>query len=100
MSEWIIAVLIGAACGLVLGVKIARDSEAKQPLQGGPLARVFHYLACASLTGMLPFIIAGIIVGLAFLALFGTALGFLAVTAVLLILHAVFERGATASTAA
>jgi hypothetical protein len=96
MSDWLLAVLIGAACGLVIGVKIARDSHQKQPVQGGLLAQVFHYLACAGLTGMLPYIIAGIIVGLPFLKLFGTALGFLAVTAAFLLVYATFEnpRGA------
>ncbi len=92
MTEWVIAVLIGATIGLVIGVKIARDSNARQPVRGGVLAQVFHYLACAGLTGMLPFIITGIVVGLSFLALFGTAVGFLALTGVFLLAHAGFER--------
>jgi len=92
MSEWLIAILIGAAIGLALGVKIARDSNAKQPVRGGALAQVFHYLACAGLSGMLPFIITGIIVGLPFLKLFGTAVGFLAITGAFLLIHAGAER--------
>lgn len=92
MNDWLIAILIGAAIGLALGVKIARDSNAKQPVRGGALAGVFHYLACAGLSGMLPFIIAGIIVGLPFLKLFGTAVGFLAATAAFLLVHAGAER--------
>ncbi|MBN1565591.1 MAG: hypothetical protein JXA10_17230 [Anaerolineae bacterium] len=94
MSEWLIAIIIGAAFGLVVGAKIARDSSDAEPIQGGPLAELFHYLAGAGLSGMLPFIIAGIIVGLPFLKLFGTAVGFLALTAIFLLLHASFERGA------
>lgn len=97
MNEWVIAILIGAGCGLVLGIKIARDSNAKLAVKGGPLAQVFHYLASASLTGMLPYIIAGLIVGLSFLKLFGTAVGFLALTGIFLLIHAVFERTATAA---
>ncbi len=100
MTEWVIAVLIGVAIGLVIGVKIARDSNARQPVLGGVPAQVFHYLACAGLTGMLPFIIAGIVVGLSFLALFGTALGFLALTGVFLLVHAGFEAGAGSRSAA
>mgnify|MGYP005850078143 CR=1 FL=1 len=92
MTEWVIAVLIGVVIGLVIGVKIARDSNARQPVRGGVLAQVFHYLACAGLTGMLPFIITGIVVGLSFLALFGTAVGFLALTGLFLLAHAGFER--------
>lgn len=92
MTDWVIAVLIGAALGLVIGVKIARDSHARQPVRGGVVAKVFHYLACAGLTGMVPFIISGIVVGLSFLALFGTAVGFLALTGMFLLVHAGFER--------
>jgi hypothetical protein len=93
MSDWLIAVLIGAALGLLIGIKIARDSNARQPVRGGALAQTFHYLACSGLTGMLPFIITGIIVGLPALLLFGTAVGFLALTAVFLLLDAAIERG-------
>lgn len=94
MADWLIAFVIGIAFGIVIGIKIARDSNKKVPVRGGVLAQVFHYLACASLTGMVPFIIAGLVVGLAFLALFGTALGFLGVTALMLLIYAVIERKA------
>lgn len=94
MSDWLIAVLIGMAIGLVVGVKIARDSAKVQPITGGMLSDTFHYLACAGLTGILPFIITGIVLGLPFLTLFGTALGFLALTAMFLLLHASIERNA------
>lgn len=100
MNDWLIAVLIGAALGLVIGIKIARDSHAKQPVMGSLLAQVFHYLACAGLTGMVPFIITGIIVGLPFVRLFGTAVGFLALTAAFLLIHATFERTSDSPSAA
>ena len=61
MTEWLIAVIVGVAVGLLLGVKIARDSNKKQPVVGGPLAKTFHYLACAGLTGVLPFVITGLV---------------------------------------
>lgn len=92
MSDWLIAVLIGVAFGLVIGVKIARDSNTRLPVQGGPLAQIFHYLASVLLTAMLPYIITGIVVGLPFLTLFGTALGFLALTALSMLIYAVFEQ--------
>jgi hypothetical protein len=95
MENWLIAVLIGAALGLLFGIKIARDSNKKQPVHGGVLAQVFHYLACSGLGGMLPFIIAGVIVGLPFLALLGTAVGFLILTGVSLVVYATFEQVVT-----
>jgi ABC-type Fe3+ transport system permease subunit len=100
MTHWLIAVIIGLAIGLAIGVRIARESNRKQPVTGGPLAKVFHYLACSGLSTMLPFIIAGIVVGLSFLALFGTAIGFLALTGVCLLVYAGFERIAGTPSAA
>jgi len=98
MNEWLVAVIVGAAFGFVIGIKIARDSNAKEPIQGGPVAQLFHYFACAGLTGMVPFIITGILVGLPFIKLFGTAVGFLAATAIFLVIHASIERSAAFST--
>ncbi|RPJ02357.1 MAG: hypothetical protein EHM39_02045 [Chloroflexi bacterium] len=100
MADWLISLFIGIALGLVLGIKIARDSNKKQPVRGGVVAQVIHYLACSGLTGMLPFIIAGLIVGLPFLVLFGTAVGFLVMTGVFLLLLAVFERAKSSPGAA
>jgi hypothetical protein len=99
MEHWVIAVVIGAAFGLMIGVKIAHDSHRKQPVQGS-IAQVFHYLACAGLASMLPFIIAGIVVGLRFVALFGTAVGFLSLTAVFLLVYAGFEQASGTPSAA
>ncbi len=99
MVNWLIAVTIGAAFGVVLGVKIARDSNAKLSVQGGAPAQLFHYLASASLSALLPYIIAGVVVGLSFLALVGTAVGFVALTGLFLLLYAAFERKTQASSA-
>lgn len=100
MTHWLIAVIIGLAIGLAIGVRIARESSRKQPITGGLLAKMFHYLACAGLSTMLPFIIVGIIAGLSFLALFGTAVGFLAVTGLCLLIYAGFERATGTPSAA
>lgn len=96
MGEWLLALLIGVTVGLVLGVKIAHDSNKKQPVRGGPVAQTLHYLACAAMMSVLPFIIAGIVFGLKFLLLLGTGVGFLALTGLFLLLEASIERGATA----
>jgi hypothetical protein len=45
---------------------------------------------------MLPFIIAGIVIGLPFLALFGTAVGFLALTGVSLLVYATVDQAGLA----
>lgn len=94
MSAWLTALLIGAAIGLLVGVKVARDSNAKEKVRGGAVAGAFHYLACAGMSTTIPFIVAGIVAGLPFLKLFGTAVGILAATFVFLLAYAVRERGA------
>ena len=48
------------------------------------------------MSGMLPFIIAGVIIGLPFLALFGTAVGFLALTGVIEVWKAKYAPGLSA----
>ncbi len=92
MGNWLLAVVIGAAVGAAVGGKIARDSNAKQAVQGGTAAQLFHYLACASLSALLPYIVAGLVLGLSFGALVGTAVGFVALTGAFLLFYATFER--------
>lgn len=94
MTEWLLAVGIGVVLGLAFGVKIALDSHHREPVRGGPPAQALHYLACAGLAGVFPFVLAGIIIGLRFLVLFGTAAGLLALAFVLLLGWAVVERRA------
>lgn len=94
MSDWQTALVIGAAIGLLVGIKIARDSRAKESVRGGALAAAFHYLACAGMSTTIPFIITGIVVGLPFLKLFGTAVGILAMTFACLLVYAIDERNA------
>jgi hypothetical protein len=95
MNDWLIAVFIGLAIGSVLGVKTAHDSHKKQPVVGGIVGQVLHYLACSGLTSVLPFVIAGVIVGLPILQVFGTGIGLLVLTAILLVIYALIERSKT-----
>jgi hypothetical protein len=66
MSNWLVAVLIGAVFGLVIGIRIARASDSKQPVRGGLVGHGLHYLACAGMSSTVPFIVAGVVIGLAF----------------------------------
>ena len=91
MNDWILAVIVGVALGAVIGVKVSRDSIKKEPVRGGTLPQVMNYLASTSLTSVLPFVIAGLVVGLRFLTLFGTALGLIALTAVFLLIFGAVE---------
>ncbi len=92
MHNWLIAVAIGIVLGALIGIRTAHSSNARQPVEGGLPAQVFHYFACAGFSSTVPFVIAGLVVGLSFWALFGTAVGFLALTAIFLLIYAGFER--------
>jgi len=94
VSDWLLAVLIGAAFGLAIGVRLARDSKQKQGLRGGVVSEALHYLACAGIASVLPFVIAGIVLGLRFLTLLGTGVGFLAFVALVLLAFAAVENAA------
>lgn len=91
---WSSAVLIGAAFGAVIGIYLRQQSLKEKPINGGMPAEVFHYLACAMLGSTTPFIIAAIVNGLPFLTMFGTAIGFLLVGAIMVIGYAAFESQA------
>jgi hypothetical protein len=92
MGDWLVAVGIGVVLGLAQGILIAREANRRAPVVGGTPGQVLHYLACSGLASTLPFVIAGLIVGLRFVVLFGTAVGFLVVTFGLLVAYAAVER--------
>ena len=94
MSDWLLAVMIGAAFGLAIGVKLARDSKQKKGLRGGAASEALHYVACAGIASVLPFVIAGIVLGLPFPTLIGTGVGFLAFVALVLLAFAALENAA------
>ena len=92
MSPSLIAVLAGAVIGLILGIFVARKSAAEKPIRGGSLANVFHYVGASASVAVLPTILIGTFIyrlGLARNVLL--AIGMVAVSAVCLLLYAVFE---------
>ena len=101
MPNWLIALLIGGAFGLILGVFVAGKSAKEKPVRGGVLAKAFHYLGASAFVSVGPTVLVGsYLYKLHFFPrlLRGIGLGFglLAVAAVFLILYAVFEAPALA----
>jgi len=47
MPNWSYAVLIGVVIGLIFGYFVARKSIAQQPIHGGTLAKMLHYLGAS-----------------------------------------------------
>src|SRR5579863_2008404 len=97
MANWQIAVVIGGALGLIGGWWVARKSARKEPLKGGIVGTVLHYLACAAQTAAAPTALVGVILAHdlhlipRILTGVGLALGCIAVTVVLLVVHAAYE---------
>jgi hypothetical protein len=92
MSKEIIVLIIQLAFGLIVGYFVARKSNAEQPIKGGTLAQVFHYLGAATFVAVAPSVLLnGLVLKLPFLPNVLSAVAMLAVAGVCLIIYAVFE---------
>lgn len=92
MPNWLIALLIGSALGLVFGIFVVRKSAAEKLIQGGPLAAAFHYLGASAFLSAAPTVLIGaILYKLPFVQGVSLALGLLLLAWIFLMLHAVFE---------
>ncbi len=89
-----LALLIGLACAVILGYFTTRSSNQREKVYGGPLAQIFHYIGAASFTGIVPVVLATVILGGGFLLAVRNLLIFLVVCAVALLIFAVIERPA------
>ena len=96
LTNWQIALLIGGAIGLILGYFVTRKSEKEKPVQGGTVARVFHYLGASAFVAIAPTMLIGsFLYKLHFFPrlLRGLGLGFglMAIAAVCLLIYAAVE---------
>lgn len=92
MSSTWIAVIVGGVLGLLAGIFVARKSAAEKPIRGGVLASLFHYLGASASVTILPTILIGtFIYRLGLVRNLLLAIGMVAVSAVCLLLYAVFE---------
>ncbi len=96
LPTWVIALLIGGVIGLIMGVFVARKSAKEQPIKGGPLASLFHYLASSAFVGIAPTVLVGAILYRAhffprLIQGIGLGLSLLVTAAVFMLLYAAFE---------
>ncbi|MCB9451840.1 MAG: hypothetical protein H6672_10395 [Anaerolineaceae bacterium] len=94
MDNVILALLIGLGLGLVFAIPVARRSIRKEPIYGGALAHVFHYVGTAAFVSVLPTVLASLILRGGFSVAFPLAIGLLVVCFAGLFLFAVIERPA------
>lgn len=95
MNPLLLIVLIGAVVGAALGVYVRGASAKQDPIHGGLLAHIFHYLGAVGFSGALPAVLVSIFVFHASLVqTIATAFGFITVSFAALLLYAAFERPA------
>jgi hypothetical protein len=94
MDQLQLALMIGLACGAILGYFVARRSNQRDKIDGGMWAQVFHYIGASSVVGILPTVLTCLILGLGFRTAFPLALTFLLTGWIALMIYAVFERSA------
>lgn len=91
------ALLIGLGFGLVLGGFTARSSARREKIYGGRAALAFHYIGASAVTGVLPVVIASLILGGGFGTAFPLALSFMLTGFLALVIFAVIEQPARSS---
>lgn len=94
MDNVVSALLIGAVCGLIFGIPITRRSISKEKIHGGKPAHVFHYIGTAAFVGVLPTVLASLVLRGGFSVALPLAFGLLTVSFGALFLFAIVERPA------
>ena len=89
-----LALGIGLAFALGLGILTARGSANRETIHGGALAQIFHYIGAAGVTGTLPVVLASLILGGGFELAFPLALSFMLTSLVSLVIFAAIEHPA------
>ena len=91
-----LALLVGLLCGVVFGYFVARRSSQREKIHGGMWGKVFHYIGASAVVGILPMVLACLILGLGLKTAFPFALTFLLTGWVALMIYATLERSARA----
>jgi len=94
MDKVTLALLIGIGFALVFGALTARSSARRSKIYGGTAAHIFHYIGAAGAVGVLPTVLASLILGLGFLRAIVMGFSFMAVGLIALVIFAVVESPA------
>ena len=94
MDRTLLGLLIGLGFGLVLGYFTARSSAQREKIYGGQTALIFHYIGAAAVTGILPLVLATLILGGGFSTAFPLAVSFMVTGFLALVIFAIIEQPA------
>lgn len=81
----------------IFGPLAARSSIRREPIYGGWAARIFHFLGAALMMGVVPGVLAALILGGGFGVAFPVAFSFLGLSFLALLLFAAFEKPSRAA---
>jgi len=91
-ERWIYVLIVGLIVGLVLGIFMRRESIHRKPIYGGTPAEILHYLACSTMSGLIPVVFIALFAELNFFRIAGSAIIFSLSTLGLLMIFAFFEQ--------
>lgn len=91
MDRGLLALLIGVACAVVFGYFVARASAKHEAVRGGVFAAVFHYLGAAGASGVLPVVLANVLLGQGVIRALLSAALFFGVSFIALMVYAALE---------
>lgn len=96
MNNTILALAIGLSIAVLFGYYVAQKSSRQEKILGGSAAQAFHFIGAAAITGILPVVLASLLLGLGLATALPFALAFLATGWIALFFYAVIERSARA----
>ncbi len=94
MNTPLLALIIGLGFGLTLGYFTARSSAKREKIYGGQQALIFHYIGASAVTGVLPVVLASLILGGGFGTAFPLAVSFMITGFLALVIFAAIEQPA------
>ncbi|MBZ0297609.1 MAG: hypothetical protein K8L99_33945 [Anaerolineae bacterium] len=95
MDDLLLKILaVTAVFALIFGPLATRSSMRREPVYGGTLAKVFHFLGVTLLVVVLPSVLTALILGGGFRVAFPVGMTLLLSSLVMLVIFAVFERPA------
>lgn len=95
MDDLLIKVLaVTAVFAVIFGPLATRSSMRREPVYGGMLAKLFHFLGVTLMVVVLPSVLTALILGGGFRVAFPVGLAFVLLSLTMLLAFAVFERPA------
>ncbi len=94
MNSELLTLIVGVVLAVVLGFFTARSSHRREPIYGGLMAKVFHYIGAGLFVAIAPTVLISALILKTGHLIIPLVLGFAASSYIALLIHAIFERPA------